>query len=92
LKSYQLTGGEETMMAMELDPQLMEILACPCPEHAELRTGTAADPQAHALTCIACGRSFPVTDGIPVLLLDEALPGTGPAPAGSGNARTGGPG
>ncbi|MGH3796150.1 MAG: Trm112 family protein [Pseudonocardiaceae bacterium] len=65
-------------MAVHLDPQLMEILACPCPEHAELRAGTAADPAADALTCTSCGRSFPVTDGIPVLLLDEALPGTGP--------------
>ena len=66
-------------MVVHLDPQLMEILACPCPQHAELRAGTAADPDAEALTCTACGRSFPVTDGIPVLLLDEALPGTGPA-------------
>jgi len=66
-------------MAVHLDPQLLEILACPCPQHAELRTGTASDPDAEALTCSACGRSFPVTDGIPVLLLDEALPGTGPA-------------
>jgi uncharacterized protein YbaR (Trm112 family) len=65
-------------MAMGLDPALMEILACPCPAHAELRSGTAADPEADALTCAVCGRSFPVTDGIPVLLLDEALPGTGP--------------
>jgi uncharacterized protein YbaR (Trm112 family) len=53
-------------------------LACPCPEHAQLRSGTAADSEADALTCTACGRSFPVIDGIPVLLLDEALPGTGP--------------
>ena len=67
-------------MTVDLDPQLMEILACPCPDHAPLRTGTAADPQADALTCTACGRSFPVTDGIPVLLLDEVLPGTGPQP------------
>ncbi|MDQ3886381.1 MAG: Trm112 family protein [Actinomycetota bacterium] len=65
-------------MAVHLDPQLMEILACPCPQHAELRVGTASDPDAEALTCAGCGRSFPVTDGIPVLLLDEVLPGTGP--------------
>jgi hypothetical protein len=56
----------------------MDILACPCPEHGELRTGTAADADADALTCSSCERSFPVTDGIPVLLLHEALPGTGP--------------
>jgi uncharacterized protein len=78
-------------MAVELDPALMEILACPCPEHAELRTGTAADPDADALTCTACGRSFPVTDGIPVLLLHEALPGTGPdADSGGGSGQGGG--
>ncbi|MDT7711550.1 MAG: uncharacterized protein QOG46_239 [Pseudonocardiales bacterium] len=65
-------------MAVKLDPQLREILACPCPVHAPLRDGTAADPEANALTCTACGRSFAVTDGIPVLLLDQALPGTGP--------------
>ncbi|MBV9162109.1 MAG: Trm112 family protein [Pseudonocardiales bacterium] len=65
-------------MAVDLDAALMEILACPCPAHAELRRGTAVDPEADALTCTACGRSFPVIDGIPVLLLDETLPGTGP--------------
>ena len=65
-------------MVVDLDPQLMEVLACPCPEHGKLRSGTATDPEADALTCAACGRSFPVIDGIPVLLLTEALPGTGP--------------
>jgi uncharacterized protein YbaR (Trm112 family) len=66
-------------VALQLDPQLLEILACPCDAHAPLRPGTATEPGADALTCAACGRSYPVTDGIPVLLLDEALPGTGPA-------------
>lgn len=70
-------------MVVKLDPQLMEILACPCPEHATLHSGTATDPDAEALTCAACGRSFPVVDGIPVLLLTEALPGTGPGASGS---------
>lgn len=61
-------------MALTLDPQLMEIMACPCDAHAPLRAGTPADAEADALTCTSCGRSFPVVDGIPVLLLDEALP------------------
>jgi uncharacterized protein len=65
-------------MAVNLDSQLMAILACPCSAHAKLLPGTAAEPSANALTCTECGRSFPVTDGIPVLLLDETLPGTGP--------------
>jgi uncharacterized protein len=59
-------------MAVTLDPQLLEILACPSDDHAPLRPGTPADPDADALTCTVCGRQFPVTDGIPVLLLDEA--------------------
>jgi uncharacterized protein YbaR (Trm112 family) len=70
-------------MVVELDPRLMEILACPCPSHGKLRNGTATDPEADALTCAVCGRSFPVTDGIPVLLLTEALPGTGPDAVGA---------
>jgi uncharacterized protein len=60
-------------VAVKLEEQLLEILACPCPEHAPLRLGTAEDPEADFLTCTACGRSFPVRDGIPVLLLDEAV-------------------
>ena len=42
----------------------------------------ADDPTADYLTCTACGRSFPVRDGIPVLLLDEAV--GGPSAAGAG--------
>lgn len=60
-------------MAIALDAQLLEILACPSPDHAPLRPGTPSDPDADALTCTSCGRVFPVRDGIPVLLLDEAI-------------------
>ena len=60
-------------MAVELDPQLLDILACPSDDHAPLRPGTPTDPEADALTCTECGRVFPVVDGIPVLLLDEVL-------------------
>lgn len=63
-------------MAVQLDPQLLEILACPCDEHAPLEVGSPDDRSAQVLTCTACGRRFPVVDGIPVLLLDEALPGS----------------
>jgi uncharacterized protein len=67
-------------MAVELDRELLDILACPAPHHAPLRPGTVDDPEADALTCTACGRSFPVADGIPVLLLDEATPPTKAVP------------
>ncbi|GEL27014.1 hypothetical protein PSU4_59680 [Pseudonocardia sulfidoxydans NBRC 16205] len=66
-------------MAIELDPQLLDILACPSDDHAPLRAGAPGDPDAEVLTCTSCGRRFPVVDGIPVLLLDEALPADGTA-------------
>jgi uncharacterized protein YbaR (Trm112 family) len=58
-----------------LDPELLEVLACPAEHHAPLRMGDAGDPKAAALTCTECGRVFPIRDGIPVLLLDEATGG-----------------
>jgi uncharacterized protein len=66
-------------MAVELDPQLLEILACPSDDHAPLMPGTPSDPNADVLTCTECGRQFPVRDGIPVLLLDEATDPVAPA-------------
>lgn len=57
---------------MTIDQNLLEILACPCPEHAPLVE------VASGLQCQSCHRIFPITDGIPVLLLDQASTG-GPA-------------
>ncbi len=54
---------------MALDPQLLEILACPDTHHAPLTYDQAAE----TLTCTECGRVYPIRDDIPVLLLDEAL-------------------
>ena len=54
---------------MQLDPQLLEILACPqC--HSPLRV----DDEAQELVCTSdtCGLAYPVRDEIPVLLIDEA--------------------
>ncbi len=53
---------------MSLDPMLLAILACPSDDHAPLRL----DSEAGELLCTACDRAFPIRDGIPVLLLDEA--------------------
>jgi uncharacterized protein YbaR (Trm112 family) len=61
-------------VTVQLDPQLLEILTCPSPDHAALKVGSPDDPAADFLTCTSCGRAYPVRDGIPVLLLDEALP------------------
>jgi uncharacterized protein YbaR (Trm112 family) len=67
---------KEERVAATLDAQLLEILACPDTHHAPL----AYDEPAGTLTCTECGRVFPIRDGIPVLLLDEAsAPADGPA-------------
>lgn len=54
-----------------LDPLLLEILACPCERHAPVEP----DEPAQALRCTVCATTFPVRDGIPVMLLDDATPG-----------------
>jgi hypothetical protein len=51
-----------------LDPVLLGILACPDTHHSPL----TVDEAAGELLCTTCDRAFPVRDGIPVLLLDEA--------------------
>lgn len=52
-----------------LDPQLLEILVCPnCRGELEYRE----DPP--ELICQRDRFRFPVRDGIPVLLVDEATP------------------
>lgn len=56
---------------MNIDPRLLEILACPCPQHAALEVVDAG------LQCQHCRSVFPIRDGIPVMLLDEAEPGPG---------------
>ncbi|HTZ43840.1 MAG TPA: Trm112 family protein [Jatrophihabitans sp.] len=54
---------------MTLSDELLAILACPSPDHAPLR------PVGDELVCTSCASRFPVRDGIPVLLADEATPG-----------------
>ena len=51
-----------------LDPELLSILACPDTHHSPL----TVDEEASELVCSTCDCAFPVRDGIPVLLLDEA--------------------
>ena len=52
---------------MDIDPQLLEILACPlCKESVELT------PDKKGLKCIKCKRIYPIKDGIPVMLIEEA--------------------
>jgi uncharacterized protein YbaR (Trm112 family) len=52
-----------------IDQDLMAILACPSDDHAPLRE------DGETLICTFCGTSYPIRDGIPVLLIDDATPG-----------------
>lgn len=48
-----------------VDPELLKILACPaCKVSVRL--------EGHSLVCDKCGRRYPVRDGIPIMLMDEA--------------------
>ena len=58
-----------------IDPDLMTLLACPSEDHApleEVAAGTKHGGDEGALRCTACGRIYPIREGIPVLLLDDA--------------------
>lgn len=47
--------------------EFLSILACPVCQGELVQTDTGC-----ALLCLPCGLSYPVRDGIPVLLTDEA--------------------
>ena len=52
---------------MRIDPELLEILACPA-----CRAPLAVDQDAEELVCTGCRLAYPVRDDIPVLLVDQA--------------------
>lgn len=57
---------------MSLQPWVLDILACPCEQHASLDYDATAADGAGELACTACDRVYRIDEGIPVLLLDEA--------------------
>ena len=57
---------------MTIDPELLEILVCP-----NDRGDIDHLSEEHVIVCRTCGYRYPVRDGIPVMLIDEAeKPGT----------------
>lgn len=55
----------------QLSPEFLEIAACPA-----CHSKFAVDYDSHELVCTSnqCGLAYPVRDGIPILLIDEARP------------------
>ncbi len=52
---------------MTLDPELVEILVCPN-DRGEIEVLE----QEQIIVCKTCGYRYPIRDGIPVMLIDEA--------------------
>ncbi len=51
----------------KFDPRMLEFLVCPL-----TRNGLVLDASANELISKAAGLAFPIRDGIPVMLVDEA--------------------
>lgn len=52
-----------------IDPKLLEILVCPIS-----KTTLIYDRQKQELVSKAAGLAYPIRDGIPIMLVDEARP------------------
>lgn len=54
-----------------VDPRLMEILCCPAEREGKPCHGDLTE-QPDGLFCPACSLLYPIVDGIPVMLVEEA--------------------
>jgi uncharacterized protein YbaR (Trm112 family) len=56
-------------MSVEIDPTLLEILACP-----QCHSNLIVDYDAAEMICssFSCALAYPVREGIPIMLVDEA--------------------
>ncbi len=52
---------------MAIDRELLEILACP-----ECKGGVELNRKGDGIVCRRCSLVYPIKDGIPVMLADEA--------------------
>ena len=52
---------------MQLHPRVLEILRCPA-----CRATLTASEKGDTLTCTSCGLVYPVVDGIPNMMVEDA--------------------
>jgi len=62
-----MSHGAPTREPQGIDPELLEILVCPM-----TRTALIYDAEAQELVSEAAGLAYPIRDGIPVMLVEEA--------------------
>lgn len=55
---------------MAIDERLLEILVCPA-----CRGAVEYKERRHLIVCVSCDRRYPVREGIPVMLVEEATEG-----------------
>jgi uncharacterized protein YbaR (Trm112 family) len=63
------TEQAETGAAMKIDPKLLELLVCPL-----TKTTLHYDAAAQELVSRAAKLAYPIRDGIPIMLPEEARP------------------
>jgi hypothetical protein len=64
---FHKTARVSYILDMAVDPELLEILACP-----HCKTPVTVVKNGAALKCGTCHRVYPIKDDIPVMLIDEA--------------------
>lgn len=65
-KAEQKTEQSEEQL---IDPELLEILACP-----KCKGDIILDKKRKGLVCNNCRLLYKIEDGIPIMLIDEAVP------------------
>ncbi len=63
----QPDGQAESPKKREVDPLLLDLLVCPL-----TKTTLRYDAEAQELVSDAAGLAYPIRDGIPIMLIDEA--------------------
>jgi uncharacterized protein len=70
-------------MAMPIDKELAAMLACP-----KCRRSVALKADGSGFVCDACQLLYPIEDGIPNFLIEEARPLSAPTPGTPGTPTT----
>jgi uncharacterized protein YbaR (Trm112 family) len=56
---------DNSTKAADLPQDLLDLLVCPLDK-------AKVHPEGMTLVCEKCGRAYPVRDGIPIMIIDEA--------------------
>lgn len=66
-RSHPESNGADAGADTGVDPRLLEVLVCPV-----TRSALTYDREANELVSRAAGLAFPIRNGVPVMLRDEA--------------------